>query len=98
MKTATVTQAKNRLSALLAEVRAGETILILDRGIPVARLEGIRSHDGDETGRLERLYRAGLLKPPRTEFPRSIIKEDPPSLGAGVSAVESLLEERRTGR
>jgi prevent-host-death family protein len=98
VRKATVTEAKNRLSALLAEVRAGETILIVDRGIPVARIEGVRSRSGDDTGRLERLYRAGLLEPPRTEFPSSIVSEDPPSLGPGLSAVDALIEERRTGR
>jgi len=98
MKTATVTEAKNRLSALLAEVRAGETILIVDRGVPVARIEGLRSHGGDETGRLQRLYRAGLVKPPDAEFPSRIVEEDPPPLPPGVSAVDALIEERRTGR
>ena len=98
MKTATVTEAKNRLSALLAEVRAGETILIVDRGVPVARIEGVRSRSGDDTGRLERLYRAGLLRPPEAEFPRSIVTEDPPALPPGISAVDALIEERRTGR
>ena len=41
MKTATITQAKNGLSALIDRVRAGESILILDRGTPVARLEPV---------------------------------------------------------
>jgi prevent-host-death family protein len=97
MKTATVTEAKNQLSALLAEVRAGETILIVDRGVPVARIESVRSRGGENTGRLERLYRAGLLKPPQAEFPTSIVSEDPPSLGPGGSVVDALIEERRTG-
>jgi prevent-host-death family protein len=96
VKTVTVTEAKNRLSALLAEVRAGETILIVDRGIPVARIEGVGLRGGDDTGRLERLYRAGLLKRPRTDFPRRIVSEEPPSLGP--SAVDALIDERRVGR
>ena len=41
MKTATITEAKNGLSALIDRVRAGEQVLITDRGIPVARLEPV---------------------------------------------------------
>ena len=33
------TEAKNKLSALLARVKAGETVVITERGIPVARIE-----------------------------------------------------------
>ena len=32
MKTASVTEARNRLTALIDQVRAGETIVITDRG------------------------------------------------------------------
>ena len=39
MQTVSVTEAKNNLSKLLKKVRHGQTILILDRKIPVARLE-----------------------------------------------------------
>ena len=39
MKTATIPEAKNRLSALIDRVRHGETVIITDRGRPVARLE-----------------------------------------------------------
>jgi len=39
MQRATITEAKVGLSKLLERVKAGETILIMDRGVPVARLE-----------------------------------------------------------
>jgi prevent-host-death family protein len=38
MKIATVASAKSHLSALLADVEAGEGVVITRRGIPVARL------------------------------------------------------------
>jgi prevent-host-death family protein len=38
MKKATITEVKNQLSALIDRVRHGETIVITDRGRPVARL------------------------------------------------------------
>ncbi len=47
MKRATLTDTKNNLSALVDQVQHGETILILDRGRPVARLESVRG-DGDD--------------------------------------------------
>ena len=96
MKTASVTETKNRLSALLAEVRAGETILIVDRGVPVARIEPVEARTDDGDGRLARLERAGLVKRGRGEPP--ILNEPPPPLPPGMSAVEALLEERRSGR
>ena len=57
----TVTEAKNRLSSLLDRVKAGERIIITDRGVPVARLEPIAAA-ADPTGRLGRLERAGILR------------------------------------
>jgi len=38
MLSVSVSEAKNRLSELLRRVQAGEEVLILDRGVPVARL------------------------------------------------------------
>ena len=39
MKRATITETKNQLSAVLDSVRNGETVLILDRGRPIARMK-----------------------------------------------------------
>jgi prevent-host-death family protein len=61
MKIATISEAKNGLSALLDRVRHGESILITDRSRPVARLEPVVSSGSDE-GRLARLERAGVIR------------------------------------
>lgn len=62
MKKATISQAKNKLSQLIDWVKAGETVIITDRNVPVARLEPIASSKkGDPDGRLERLERQGLI-------------------------------------
>ena len=37
---ASVSQTKNGLSGLLAEVRRGETVLIMHRGQPIAKITG----------------------------------------------------------
>ena len=41
METATITQVKNGLSAYIDKVKAGESILVTDRGVPVAVLEPV---------------------------------------------------------
>lgn len=98
MLVATITDAKNRLSALIDHVRGGESVLIVDRGIPVARLESAVAGSPDAEGRIARLERAGAVraaqKPPATQ----VLAHEPPSARRGASAVQALLEERRTGR
>lgn len=98
MKTASLTEAKNHLSALIDRVRAGESVLILDRGIPVARLESVIPLDEADDGRLARLQRAGAVRTARGEVPLALISRDPPQPGGGGSVVEAVLEERRAGR
>jgi prevent-host-death family protein len=99
MKVASITETKNNLSALLDQVRQGETVLIVDRGRPIARLEPaiVDATEGPE-GRLARLERQGLVKraaePPSTH----ILKSRPPRMRSGGSLVEAVIEERRQGR
>ena len=61
MKKASVSEAKNSLSALLDKVKAGASIVIQDRGRPVARLEPI-SAKGGTADRLEQLIRDGVVR------------------------------------
>lgn len=77
-------------------MRAGETVLIVDRGIPVARLEPAVSTKGDDEGRLARLERAGIIRRGKGGIAEEILREKPPR--ARKSVVEALLEERREGR
>ena len=98
MLVATITEAKNRLSALIDHVRGGESVLIVDRGIPVARLESAVSADADPAGRIARLERAGAVRPARRPPAIEVLSSRPPSPRPGASAVAALLEERRTGR
>ncbi len=97
MKTATITEAKNRLSALIDRVRSGESILILDRGVPVARLEPVAAFP-DPTGRLRRLERAGVIRVGEAAPPLDLMRTPGPTLAPGASAVQALLEERQSGR
>jgi prevent-host-death family protein len=98
MVVATITEAKNRLSALIDQVRGGESVLIVDRGTPVARLESAISGAPDADGRIARLERAGSIR--RAPRPPAIdlLSKQAPTVRAGASAVAAILEERREGR
>ena len=97
MKTATITEVKNGLSALIDRVRSGETILVTDRGIAVARIEPVTSHP-DQTDRLQRLERAGIVRRGITPPPLDLLRRPAPTLQKGGNVLDALLEERRSGR
>ena len=96
MRTTTITEAKSGLSALIDRVRAGETILITDRGVPVARIEPV-STSPDPTGRVERLTRAGLLSPGTGAPSEELLAGPTVHAPDGVSLVDLVIEERRSG-
>ena len=99
MKIATISQAKNQFSAIIDRVRHGETVLILDRDRPVARIEPVVSEGGtDPEGRLSRLERAGVLRRAKGASVAKILKEAPPGPKKGGDILKVLLEERETGR
>ena len=97
MRTTSITVAKNGLSALIDQVRAGETIVLTDRGVPVARIEPI-TRLGDVSGRLQRLARAGLVRAGREAPPVALLRTPGPTLRPGGDGVAAVLEERREGR
>lgn len=97
MKIVTVTEAKNGLSALIDLVQSGETVVIVDRGRPVARLDTALSRALDDPeGRLARLQRAGVVQVSQTAPAR--LGGRPPTMAPGASATGALIEERRHGR
>jgi len=93
MKTATITEVKNGLSALIDQVRAGESILITDRGVTVARLQPVTSAP-DPVGRLRRLERAGILLIGGHEPPIDLLRTRGPALRPGVSGALMVIEDR----
>jgi len=96
MKTATITEAKNGLSALIDRVRAGESVVITDRGVPVAVLEPVSGRvDLDE--RLMRLERAGVIRRGSGVLPLDLLRTPGPKLKDGLSIVDAVLEERESG-
>ena len=98
MKKASITEAKNNLSALIDSVKGGSPVLIVDRGRPVARLEPVSALRPDDDSRLSRLVREGIVRPARRTAPKNLFATKPPRLKKGASAVRALLDERRDGR
>ena len=99
MKTATITEAKNQLSALIDRVRHGETIVITDRGRPVARLvSALTDASDDPEGRLARLERRGGLRRATAPPPRAVILRKLPTVKKPSGVLDALLAERREGR
>jgi prevent-host-death family protein len=99
MKRASITEAKNGLSALIDGLRRGSGVLIVDRGRPVARLEPV-SHAPAvlEDERLMRLVRDGIVRPAKAPLSKTLLSAPLPVPKAGASAVDALLDERRDGR
>ena len=99
MKKASITEAKTNLSALIDALKGGSSVLIVDRGRPVARLEPVTTgSEPDHEGRLSRLIREGIVRPGRTPMSRALFAEQPPRPRRGVSTVARLIEERRNSR
>ncbi|HEX6138448.1 MAG TPA: type II toxin-antitoxin system prevent-host-death family antitoxin [Casimicrobiaceae bacterium] len=96
MKTATISQAKNHLSELLAAVKRGESVLILERDRPIARIVPVEASERSDDERLAELERRGIVRraarPPRKTLPPPI------ELPEGVSLLEALLREREEAR
>ncbi|MCY7302950.1 MAG: type II toxin-antitoxin system prevent-host-death family antitoxin [Thermoleophilia bacterium] len=95
MMTTSISEAKAKLSALLERVKAGETVTITDRGVPVAQivpLNGATEVDWD--ARLERLERQGVIRRPKKKLPPGWLSARPLPKSR-KSVLEALLEERR---
>ncbi|HEX4078532.1 MAG TPA: type II toxin-antitoxin system Phd/YefM family antitoxin [Rhizomicrobium sp.] len=98
MKKASITEAKNHLSALIDGLKSGSSVLILDRGRPVARLEPVSADETEWDERIARLVREGLVRPRRKPLSKALFRTELPRTREGFSVLEALLEERREGR
>lgn len=100
---ATVSEVKDRMSAYLRRVRAGESVLILQRKMPVARivpvgLSGTGGSVGDAADRnakLARLEGSGVVARRAKGSPLEVVRQPLPS---GARVLEALLEERSEER
>ena len=97
MKTAPVSELKATLSEHLARVKAGEEVIITERGKPIARIVPLRHDEKALPAHLLELARAGLARLGSGRLPDKFWKMPRPKdpKGAGVRALE---QERATGR
>jgi prevent-host-death family protein len=84
---------KDRLTHYLRLVRQGTTLLVTDRGKPVAI---VKPAGGEEEGDVEDLL-AGLAAEGRVSLPRGrgFLKKPPSVLGKGIPLSQIVLEGRR---
>ncbi|MDX2194337.1 MAG: type II toxin-antitoxin system prevent-host-death family antitoxin [Gemmatimonadales bacterium] len=97
MRQESVSSAKNKLSALLREVRNGQVIYITDRGVPVAKLTPVGEMPGVTPQMIDLAQRGLLVLPKRSERLPELLRVPLPGPVDGPSVVEILLEERREG-
>lgn len=95
MNKATISQLKNHLSGYLEKVKAGQPLLVMDRDVPIARIERIEP-GGKDDDRIGRLERAGLIRRGKGRIDLAMLARKGPR--AKHSVLEALLEERREGR
>lgn len=84
------------MSELLDRVRRGESVLITDRGRPIARLIPVAADRGELEGWLRGMERDGILRRQVTPLEDAFLTEDPPK--AQGSVIEALLRDRQEGR
>lgn len=96
MKTASISEAKNRLSAYIDLVRQGATVVITDRGRPVAELRSVTHPRTAAGARIAMLERKGWLqrgnKSGKRELPRPVRSRIP-----HLNIVDLLVAERESG-
>lgn len=91
-----ISELKASLSEYISRVRAGEEVMLTDRGIPVAKLVSLSVAD-DADAALADLVRSGQVRPAEQKLPkrfwtRRLPMEDPEDL-----IRRGLEEERESG-
>ena len=97
MKTAAVSQLKTSLSAYLLKVKAGEEVIVTDRGKPVAKIVPIRRGETEIPLHLLTLEKAGLARIGTGTLPVDFWNMPRPKDTKGL-ALANLVKERREGR
>ncbi|MGH7149564.1 MAG: type II toxin-antitoxin system Phd/YefM family antitoxin [Planctomycetota bacterium] len=100
MKRARISDLRRRLSRYLDHVRAGGTVIVLDRDKPIAEIRPIafrkRGRSKEDEERLDRLERKGLIRRGTGVLPRGFfarLRRRGP-IAPGVRLGEAILEER----
>lgn len=97
MKSATVSKLKATLSEHLARVKAGEEVIVTERGKPIAKIVPLPRDASAVAAHLLELARAGLVRIGSGRLPDGFWKMPRPKDRRGA-ALKALLEERAEGR
>ncbi len=97
MKSATVSKLKATLSEYLARVKAGEEVLVTERGKPIAKIIPLAPVNSTTSPHLLELARSGLVRIGTGSLPKGFWARPRPKDPRGA-ALRALLEERAEGR
>lgn len=93
MKTATISKLKATLSEHLARVKAGEEVVVTERGKPIARIVPLGRQVSATSAHLRSLARTGLVRIGSGRLPKDFWKLPRPKDERGA-ALKAILEER----
>ena len=97
MRTAPISRLKASLSEYLVRVRAGEELLVTDRGKPVAKIVPLQRDDLQLSECLLHLERQGAVRIGPCRLPEGFLERRCPKDEAG-RVLGKLLEEREGSR
>jgi prevent-host-death family protein len=84
---------RENLRSWLDRVKAGDQVVVTERGKPVARISSVQPRS-----RLEELIELGIVRPPLREKRHEIDVSELPKLTPGRTLSDILVEQRRAGR
>lgn len=94
-KSISVSQLKARLSEQLRRVKAGETVLITERGRPIGMMSPLPPEVVSEE--LAELVEAGLVRPSSAALPPGFWDDERPADPEG-KVRQAIIDEREQGR
>ena len=97
MKTAAISALKASLSEYLAGVKAGEEIIVTDRGKPIAKLMPLQPGKTEMPDELRSLERAGIVRIGTGKIP-DFFWDEPRVKDKQSLARMALFQEREEGR
>ena len=96
MTSAAVSKLKAALNEYLARVKAGEEVIVTERGKPIAKIVPFGRDQAEVPAHLLEKARAGLIRLGSGKLPKGFWKMPRPADQGAV--LKALLEERRGGR
>lgn len=97
MKTAKVSELKASISEYLSKVKAGEEVIVTDRGKPIAKIVPLKRGEIELPAHLLALEKAGLARIGSGKLPAGFWDMPRPKDKKGL-ALNALLSEREEGR